>query len=310
MNIHREPALVQDYHLEYFRLLRYYANLRRQAVFVRYYNIAFEDSSYEPVLESTYDRLGIRFNLYEFTPAFNLTPVLNQSSYAPDLRGQMAEGFSSIVVYTIPRPRIGDVVAFYEPLKEGEYFRVINLKTAVYGLRTDPSVEWFELDLEYAPIKKLDDLTVINRFVYDLAEEAYLPFDRFRGRLETVEEIRRVCREIVSYYDESSDLYRVGEMTPTAPNVLIWLFKAKFQQGFRRLFEELPAPFGYWDVCAIDGSWKSLEEVPLEGPQEVLVHGEIKLIAPEPGKENEAGSLERLLFLCRELRDYGGKLWT
>lgn len=305
MDIYREPALVTDYHREYLRLLSQYANLKRQTVFIRYYNISFDDSSYDPVLESTYDRLGIRFTLYEFTPAFSLTPVMNMSSYAPDLRGQVMEGSTSLVIYTIPRPRLGDVVAFYDPLREGEYFRVTNLKTSVYGLQTDPVAAWFELDLEYAPIKRLEDLTVTSRLVYDLAEERYLPFAVFQERVQAVDRAQEICRDLTAFYDPAADLYRAGPLLPVAPNVFLWLFKTTFQQGFRRLFEMLPAPFGYRDLAASLWPWERMDEVDLEGPQTILTPAGPQVVLPDAHPE-----LARLLSLCRELREKGRILWT
>lgn len=250
LNTFYDPQIVQGYYNEYLQLIKYYMNVKRPSVFVRYYNIDVDNSTFDKDLETTYDIYtysDIRFNLYDFTPTFYLAPIVNASANTPDMRGQMMDASSSIVVYTLI-PRINDLVMFYGPVKSGEIFRVSNLRTPVNAMYTDANLTWFELDLEYAPISNPAQLKLLNHYVYDLAQEKYIYYTEYQTLIKNISQCEKILNAIVKYYDSYYDLYQANNLVPIEVNEVLIFFKRYFGKKYNRLFEEFFFPYGYLDI--------------------------------------------------------------
>lgn len=251
-NILHEPKIIESYYQEYFKLINYYSNVDRTSVFVKYFNIDFDNSVIEESLNSSYkiySSSGIKFNLYEQTPVFYIGPLLNMSSSVPDLRGQMMDAMTSIVTYSIERPRIHDIVSFYSPILNGEIFRVDNIKTSTNAIRSDPAVNWYELDLEYAPIVDLEKLNTIKNYIYDLSAEKYIDKLAYIDQIKIYSQLESYFNELTNkYYDAFNDLYRFEDFIPLCVNELIIMFKSEYDNKYKRLFEFISTPYGYYDV--------------------------------------------------------------
>src|SRR6056297_3510356 len=198
-NIYHEPNLVAYLQKEYINLVNYYEQVSRQSIFVKYYNINMS-SIYEDKSFSTYDYYSssnIQFDIYEFTPAYFLQAVTNRATYGEDSAGHVLEGNSSIVINTIQRPRVNDLVKFYKPVESNEIFRVTGLSTPSNLLHSSPSSEWFELELEYAPIETTDCLNILHHYVYDLSEEKNLSLEKYKEKMKWFESVDNILTQII-----------------------------------------------------------------------------------------------------------------
>jgi hypothetical protein len=260
-----DPQSVQSYHSEYLKLINYYMNTKRPSTFVRYFNIDIEQSTYDDKLDATYDLYhvsNIKFNIYDFTPSYYLAPIVNAAANVPDLRGQMMDATSSIVVYSIESPRIHDLVMFYGPIKSGEIFRVSGLRTPVNALHSTPNVRWFELELEYAPIRTTEELKILTHNVYDLSEEKYILHDEYQKFTEKIKTCEQILDQLLVYYDPYYDLYQVNQLAPVEVNEAIIFFKKIFAVKYKRIYEKYNLPYGYLDKLFFIQHYSSVEELP------------------------------------------------
>lgn len=259
-----DPQLVQNYHSEYLKLIKYYSNIKRPSSFIRYYNIDIDNSTYDEKLEATYDMYhisNIRFNLYDFTPSFYLAPVLNASGNVSDLRGQMLDATTSIVTYSIEKPRIHDLVMFYSPVKSDEIFRVTNFRTPVNAIHSDPSLTWFEIDLEYAPLADVIQLKLLNHYVYDLSEEVYITYADYIKFMELLKNLEILLKQITAFYDNYNDLYQYEQLVPVEVNELLIFFKRTYAVKFKRILEQFLLPYGYLDNMNFQMVYSNVNEL-------------------------------------------------
>jgi len=260
-----DPQIVQSYHKEYLRLINYYMNIKRPSSFVRYFNIDISQSTYDDKLEATYDLYHIshlKFNIYDFTPSFYLAPVVNAAANVPDLRGQMMDATSSIVVYTIESPRIHDLVMFYGPVASGEIFRVSGLRTAVNAIHSDPSLKWFELELEYAPITTTQGLKIIQHNIYDMSDEKYISYTEYKNFIKKINECEHILDQLFKYYDPYNDLYQFSQLVPIEVNETIIFFKKFFAVKYKRIFEKYSLPYGYLDRMNFSQIYPTVSSLP------------------------------------------------
>lgn len=265
-NIFHEPTLVKNYHTEYLKLINYYKNLKRPSSFVRYYNIDRENSTYDGKSESTYDIYkysDVRFNIYDYTPSYYLAPIVNTASSVQDMRGQMMDAATSITIYTLKRPRVNDLVVFYDPIKSGEIYRVNGLRVASNALHSDPNVDWFELDLEVAPLKDPGQLKIFKHFIYDLSVEKYLEYNDYKLQMEKYARYEDFLKQLFEFYEPYNDFYKVGDLAPIIVNELVILFKRKFNKEFVRIFESYPSPYGYIDNFP-NLKYQTIGEIPFD----------------------------------------------
>lgn len=260
-----DPQSVQSYHNEYLKLINFYMNTKRPSTFVRYFNIDIDQSTYDEKLEATYDLYHVshlKFNVYDFTPSYYLAPVVNAAANVPDLRGQMMDATSSIVVYTIASPRIHDLLMFYGPVASGEIFRVTGLRTAVNAVHSNPNVRWFELELEYAPITTTQELKIISHYVYDLSDEKYVPYNDYQEFIRKINVFETILDQLMVYYDPYNDLYQYGQLAPVEANEVIIFFKKLYTAKFKRIYEKYKFPYGYLDKMNYNPMYLSVSSLP------------------------------------------------
>jgi hypothetical protein len=250
-----EPHLLKEYYEDFLKQINQYQNIARTGVFVTYYNINILQSVYEQTLKSTFDIHSIseiKFDIYELTPVFFIGPVANAVGNITDLDGQRVDGSSTVTLYTIKRPRIHDLVKFTHPIKSGEIFRITGIRTTTNMLHSEPSVGWFEADLDYAPIKDTKNLKIENRFVYDLSTEINVPYKEYMEKLNWLNSISQLFDSAMKYYNVKEDIYVVGNIIPLILNEVIILIKREFNEGWLRLFDDYNTPYGFSDFCSLE----------------------------------------------------------
>lgn len=247
-NVLHEPNLVAHYQKEYLTLLNYYEQIVRPSIFVKYYNISLS-SVYDENSFSTYDYYNssnIKFNIYDFTPLFFMQTVNNRPMHEDNKTGYSLQTQAGMVVNTIERPRYNDLIEFYEPIRKShEIFRVINFTTVTNMLHSNPSSEWFELEVEYAPIENTSKLNILNQYVYDLSEEKNIPIELYRKKISKLENINILLNELSTYYFKNWDIYVLDyNLIPIATNDLIYLVKQNYLNKYKRLIENIKTPYG------------------------------------------------------------------
>ena len=248
-NIHFEPNLMSLYQKEYLTLINYYTQLTRNGIFIKYFNINLS-STYDDKLFSTYDRYNasdIKFDIYEYTPVYNIQTITNRSAYNEQGAGDALEGVSSITVNTISRPRINDLIYFYSPIYSQEIFRVINFSTVSNMLHSDPHVNWYELDIEYAPIENIDELKILNHYIYDLSVEQYSLLTEYRAKLDSLESLINILFAVKGFYNKNLDVYLSDDRyIPLDVNDTVYQLKSqKFDDKFMKTLQQYPTPYGY-----------------------------------------------------------------
>ena len=247
-----DPYLISQYHREYLTLINHYDNFKRPGMFVRYYNINFNESDRHPVVQSTFDLYGasnINFDIYELTPTYNFAPVINSTTYLPEKKGQTYDGVSSLTIYTIKTPHVHDLVTFYDPVKSGEIFRVINIRTSINAYYSDPKITWYEMDLEVAPLKDTSILKIANHYVYDLHKEAYHNYNDYNAKMSFIEAVNGKISQIRQFYSRNLDLYYADSMIPMISNFTINYFKdiSSSNDNAVRVFNDLEKAYGFLD---------------------------------------------------------------
>jgi hypothetical protein len=250
-----EPHLLQGYYTDFLKQINQYQNIARTGVFVTYYNINVLQSIYEQTLESTLDIYGIsevKFDIYELTPVFFIGPVANTIGNITDLDGLRVDGSSTVTLYTIKRPRVHDLIKFTSPIESGEIFRITGIRTTTNMLHSSPSVEWFEADLDYAPVKDTKSLKIENRYVYDLSTEINIPYNDYMDKLNWLNDMSRIFSVAKEYYNIKEDVYAVDNIIPVILNEIIILIKKEFDEGWLRLFDDYESPYGFKDFCVLE----------------------------------------------------------
>lgn len=257
-----EPHLLQGYYEEFLKQINQYQNIARTGVFVTYYNINVLQSIYEKTLESTLDIYGIsevKFDIYELTPVFFIAAVSNSAANVTDLDGQRVDGTSTVTLFTIKRPRIHDLIKFTQPIDSGEIFRVTGVRTATNLIHSTTPVEWFEADLDYAPVKDTKTLKIENRYVYDLSIETNMPYNDYMDKLNWLNDMSRILFDIKKYYSIKDDVYMVNGVVLNILNEIVILIKREFDEGWLRLFDDYDTPYGFFDFC--DQKYSKLSDI-------------------------------------------------
>lgn len=227
-NIYQEPVLTNDIYSEYLNLLKYYQNIKRQSIFVKYFNISETESIYNDDLSSTYDlysNSNIKFDLFDLTPIYSIDPITNNSENSEDLDGQKMTGTTNIVIYTLDKPKINDLVEFYNPIKSGEIFKVKNITTPVNMIYSSHENKHFQLELEYAPIEMTSDLPISNRFVYDLFKEKNIEYNEYVEKIKIIKEIDQYINRLNKYFNKLKDCYTFNNIAPLLTNKLLYTLK-------------------------------------------------------------------------------------
>lgn len=252
-----EPQLLQGYYEEFLKQINLYQNIMRTGVFVKYFNINVSQSIYEEHAKSTFDNYSVsevKFDIYELTPVFYIAPVSNSTMNVQDLDGQRIDGSSTLVLYTIKRPRIHDLIHFTHPIKSDEIFRITNVRPSVNMMHSEPAVGWFDVDIDYAPIKDTSKLKIENHYVYDLSKELNIPYKKYVSKLEWLNDIQQLATQIMEYYYPKEDVYVVDNFIPIQVNEIMIEFKKLFAVNWNRLFDGIQHPYGFFDYLEQSGN--------------------------------------------------------
>lgn len=252
LNSLSDPHLVSQYHQEYLNLIKVYSNYKRTGSFIRYYNINFDDSVKHPDTLSTFDLYSlnsIKFDIYELTPTFNISPIVSSTSSIAEKKGQMYDGVTTIALYTIKVPRINDIITFYDPVKSGEIYRVNNIRTSINAYYSDPKLTWYEMDLEVAPIKDTSQLKISKHYIFDSHKEKYYNYEDFKIKTNLINNINKIILDLEKYYSRNNDLYCIDyKLVPYICNHSIIYFKDRISlNNSIHLFEDLKKPYGFLD---------------------------------------------------------------
>jgi len=264
-----DPLFVSEYHNEYLKILNYYQNAKRPSCFVKYYNINNLKSTDEEKLKSTYaiyNDTDIKFDIYDLTPTNYILPITNMTTPVPDLDGQMYDAIETLVTYTIKRPRIHDLITFYGPIHSGETFRVSSIRTQVNAVHSENPVNWFELQLEYAPTGDLSNLKIDQEYVYDLSKEIYVKKQDYLNYISNLEKLKNELEKLDPFYQPRLDLYAIDfQYIPIEVNELICFIKEQFNNKYRNLFSHIKKPYGYIDT--FEQEYNNIDSLPFKNPK-------------------------------------------
>ena len=275
LTVIQEPKLIAEQHAEYFRLINFYQNVKRPSAFVRYYNINLDLSPNDDLTKATYDlytKTRTQFDLYELTPSFMVGAIQNSPNPVLEMKGIMIDSASTLTLYTIPNPRIGDLVTFYEPVKSDEVFKVSNIRLQLNSAYSSEPIRWFDVDLETAPItiNDLDSLVKNKHYVYDLTQEKNLEYSEYKKQIEWLEELKKELKKLQPYFVPEKDLYVVDGQIYEDINLLIYYAKTEYEKRWRRLFEEIKVPYGFRYNYTI--TKLGLDDLQLDGDQMVTTY--------------------------------------
>ena len=296
-----QPQLLQGYYEEFLKQIKGYQNVVRPSVFCKYFNINVGDSIFKDEAESTFDTYHdsrVVFDIYELTPLYFIGPVANAVANVTDLDGQRVDGTTTCTLYTIKRPKIGDLVSFLDPIQSKEIFRITGIRTAVNLIHSSTPAEWFEVDLDYAPIKDTSGLKIGKRYAYDLSLEENLLFDTYVQRIDWLNSINEKLKLLVGFYDFKEDVYQIDNIVPCIVNEIIGLIKKQFDNRWLRLFEDFRSPFGF--RLMYDLKYQTLKEINID-PQNIAY----SVINLETGEEEEYiyGNNNNVDFMINTVKD-------
>ena len=193
--------------------------------------------------------LVLKFDIYELTPTFNISPIVSATSNITDKKGQMFDGVTTISTYTIKIPRINDLITFYDPVKSGEIFRVNNIRASINAYYSDPKLTWYEMDLEVAPIKDTSELKISKHYVYDSHLEKYYNYEDYTKKTNIINVLSGKIQEISQFYSQYNDLYLFENLVPYISNHAIIYVKDRMKlHNSIRLFNDLKKPYGFLDA--------------------------------------------------------------
>lgn len=252
LTVLEEPKLVQTYNTEYYRLINFYSNVKRSSTFIKYYNLVTDISPHSSITNETYDtyiKTNNYWDVYDITPTQIISAIQNTPEQVPDLKGQMIVSATTILIYTINEPKIGDLVTFYKPVESEEVLRVTNIRLQLNSNYSTEPLKWYELDLESAPIKfeNLDQLLKRNHYVYDLSVEKNIEYNFYKLYVGAMNKLKTLLDYFNTYYIAEKDLYCIHNNIYSETNELLYYIKKEFNNKYTRLFENIKSPLGYWD---------------------------------------------------------------
>lgn len=244
-----EPQVTHDYFKEYLDKVKYYDNITRKSLFIRYLNINKSASNYNIDTKGTFDHYnsGIAYDVYDYTPAYSFGAITNTSTDKTDMAGLVFDGLGDLVIYTIKEPSLGDLITFaYGPSEDvTEIFRVIQIDTSIYGKHYN--INFCRLTLEYAPIKDLTKLNIINNYVYLMTQERNIFQTEYIDILKLIECNTQYLELISTKFNEKYELYYyiIGDscIAPFDINNQIYDFLC-YESKLDRYFDKYKKPFG------------------------------------------------------------------
>jgi len=237
------------YYEDYLKYINKYKNITRQGIFIKYYNINMNESIYEQKNKSTLNIYSqSKFDIYDFTPVYNISPVNNRSSSVMDLSGQMMDGVTSISLFTIDYPRINDIMSFYLPTLSNEIFKVTNVSTSISMSLSTQKLFIYELEMEYAPVININDLNINNNYVYDLLSQQNIKHSDYTNKLNILNKVSKVFEKLHKYYNSNTDLYMADNKIVCETNELMIKKKKKYDNNYYRILTKYKSPYSYLDI--------------------------------------------------------------
>ena len=131
----------------------------------------------------------------------------------------------------------------------------MGIRAAVNAVKGSEPVTWWELELEYAPINAdtCSGWQLLEHLVYDMSKEEYISHEEYNQKLQNVQELEELLRQLCQYYDSRYDIYQVDGLAPQVTNDLISIIKRENDGKYERgIWQNFMAPFGYFDLtnCA------------------------------------------------------------
>ena len=229
-----ETPYVEQVYTEFLNHINRYQNHNRRSIFCRYYNMNIKASDYNTETGATFDRYssGILYDIYDYTPLYTLTPIVNDIMNDEETSGQRFVANADITTYTIKEPHIEDLIVFNnKPLNGEEIFRVSNIRASINSMNSDPNTYWFQESIEYANISDVSKLHILNHYIYCLPMERYLLQDDFVNFVKNVENFNTVLHKFAEkYFDPYQELFFIwingNKFFPKYENKVIYNFLA------------------------------------------------------------------------------------
>lgn len=246
-----ETLYVEKLYTFFLQTVNRYHNIERKSVFCRYLNINPSASGYDLNSAGTFDRYnsGVQYDLYEYTPLYYSSQVVNESTDVSDMKGQMFQGSLSVITYTIKTPHIEDLIIFNRAPQIGtEIFRVDHIRASINAMDSTPNVNWFELTLEYAPLVEFNKLNILNKYAYTMPMQKYISISDFSRLVNDTTRFVEIWKQFITEsYDKNSELYTYtyngNVYAPLAENQIIYKFLAT-KNEFQDHFNNVPRPYG------------------------------------------------------------------
>lgn len=251
-NIFAETLYIEKLYGEYISTVNRYQNVNRPSIFGRYLNINKDASTFNADNNSVFDRYnsGIQYDIYDYTPLFFTSQVLNDASDNSDMKGQQFAGPLNVTIYTIEKPRIEDLLIFNRPPQKGiEIFRVNNIRASINAMESSPNANWFELTLEYAPLVDINKLNFLNHYAYSLPLQKYIFATEFERHLKDTEKMAEMLTSFQAQsFNQKYEVFTfVNEdgrvIAPLLENHIIYNFLA-FKSQYQDHFNNIYRPYG------------------------------------------------------------------
>jgi hypothetical protein len=223
-----------NYYNDYFNVIDKYKDLTRHSVFCKYYNINTGLSNFNTDLNSSYTKHhnGVVYDLYYYTPLLSISQIVNGSQTDQTTTGFKFSGDGiSAVIYTIKEPKISDLISIKE-----ELFRV---KEININLNSKKNSNFIQLTLEYAPLKNLNNVNIMNNYVYLISDGINVQRTKYMDYLKDIIEIENMLKG--SNFDIKNELYTLDDnnIVDLNENHLIYKFLLKFRDYFS-IFLKVP----------------------------------------------------------------------
>ena len=252
----QDVPLVGGYYEEYLSTVDRYKNLKRPSIFCRYLKINQTASTIHPETKGSDDRYysGIRYDNYEYTPAYTHSQVIDESQDNQEKIGRkFSSGQKEVIIYTIDEPNHNDLVMFpYSPNDSTSCYRVAEVSTHLSGIHKD--IKYTKLALERAPVDHTK-LKLLNGFVYLMPQEHYVPIAKYVRIMKEYEMFTIIFKLLKPFFSEKHELYYYNyqgqNISPLKVNKIIYNFLTSRRHN-TRYFTDVKIPFGVKDFTISD----------------------------------------------------------
>lgn len=251
-NILQEQILTHDYYNEYLNTIKRYENITRTAVFIRYLNINKNISVFNTDIIGTDTKFesGIYFDSYDYTPIIQFDQNVNTPTERNDLSGFKFDGLTSITLYTIREPNIGDLVLFpYPPYQSEVIFRINNISTSLEVRNNNLFI--YKLGLEYAPLKTIGNIKIANSYAYLISEEKNITIEEYINVVNKVKNMSDYLKNLQTFFNDRYELYYyiIGEyiIAPININKNMYDYLCN-EKDLNRYYDRFKKPFGIFNI--------------------------------------------------------------